>query len=100
MSSEVADLIAALRSGTMCLDQVAERFRERSWSRRNATGAASYLDLAAAAETDPDPYLEGSFDDVSAAFHCGELSDNEYEVLAQAMTESMRAEDARKRSAQ
>jgi hypothetical protein len=98
MSSEVIELITALRNGTMNLDQVAERFRKRSWPRRNPKGAESYLDLAAAADSDPDPYLEGSFDDVAAAFHRGELSDDEYEVLAQAMAESMRAEDARKSS--
>ena len=99
MDSEVVDLIAALRNGTMSLDQVAERFRARSWPRRSSKGAKNYLDLAAAAESDPDPYLKGSFDDVAAAFHRGELSDNEYEVLAQAMAESMQAEDARKGSA-
>jgi hypothetical protein len=98
MSSEVIDLIDALRNGTMSLDQVAELFRKRSWPRRNASEATSYLDLAAAAESDPDPYLEGSFDDVAAAFHRGELSDSEYEVLAQAMADSMRAEDRQRES--
>jgi hypothetical protein len=100
MNGEVVELIAALRNGTMNLDQVAERFRKRSWPRRSPKGAESYLDLAAAAESDPDPYLEGSFDDVAAAFHRGDLSDDEYEVLAQAMAESMRAEDTRKSSGQ
>ena len=100
MDSEVVELIAALRNGTMNLDQVAERFRKRSWTRRSPKGAESYLDLAATAEFDPDPYLEGSFDDVAAAFHRGDLSDDEYEVLAQAMAESMRAEDTRKSSGQ
>lgn len=100
MSSEVTELIIALRNGTMSLDQVAQRFRERSWPRRHAKKAASYLDLAAAAERDPEPYLEGSFDDVAAAFHRGDLSDSEYEALAQAMAESMREEDLRKGSSE
>jgi hypothetical protein len=99
MNSEVTELIAALRDGSMTLDEVAARFRERSWPRRNTEKAATYLDLAAAAERDPDPYLEGSFDDVAAAFHRGELSDLEYEVLARAMAESMREEDVRRESA-
>jgi predicted Ser/Thr protein kinase len=96
MGSEVTELISALRNGTISLDEVAQRFRERSWSRRNTEKSATYLDLAAAAERDPDPYLEGSFDEVAMAFHRGELSDSEYETLAQAMADSMRREDTRK----
>jgi hypothetical protein len=99
MTSEVADLIAALQNGNLTLEEVAARFRERSWPRRNTEKAATYLDLAAAAERDPDPYLEGSFDDVAVAFHRGEISDLEYEVLAQAMAESMSHEDLRRESA-
>jgi hypothetical protein len=99
MNSEVTELIAGLQNGRMTLEEVADRFRERSWPRRNTEKAANYLDLAAAAERDPDPYLEGSFDDVAAAFHRGELSDHQYEVLARAMAESMRQEDLRKESA-
>jgi hypothetical protein len=95
MSNEVYELIAALHDGTMTLDEVAERFRERSWPRRSVGKANSYLDLAAAAERDPAPYLEGSFDDVAAAFHRGDLSDTQYEVLARAMAESMRNQDRR-----
>jgi hypothetical protein len=96
MGSEVTELISALRNGTMSLDEVAQRFRERSWPRRNTEKSATYLDLAAAAERDPDPYLEGSFDEVAMAFHRRELSDSEYETLAQAMADSMRCEDRRK----
>lgn len=99
MNTDVTELIAALQNGSMTLEEVADRFRERSWPRRNTKKAATYLDLAAAAERDPDPYLEGSFDDVAAAFHRGELSDVQYEALAQAMAESMRQEDMRKGSA-
>jgi hypothetical protein len=98
MNSEVSELIAALRDGTMTLEEVAQCFRERSWSRRNIGKADSYLDLATAAESDPDPYLEGSFDDVAVAFHRGELSDSQYGVLAQAMAESMHEEDRRQGS--
>jgi hypothetical protein len=98
MGSEVTELISALRNGTVTLDEVAQRFRERSWPHRNTEQSATYLDLAAAAERDPDPYLEGSFDEVAMAFHRGELSDSEYEALARAMADSMRQEDMRKDS--
>jgi hypothetical protein len=98
MSTDVTELIVALQNGSMTLEEVADRFRERSWPRRNTERADTYLDLAAAAERDPDPYLEGSFDDVAAAFHRGELSDVQYEALAQAMAESMREEDMREES--
>ena len=39
MSSEIPDLIAALRDDRMTLDQVAERFRQRSWPRRTTPPA-------------------------------------------------------------
>ena len=98
MSTNVTELIVALQNGSMTLEEVADRFRERSWPRRNTEKAATYLDLAAAAERDPDPYLEGSFDDVAAAFHRGEFSDVQYGALAQAMAESMHQEDMRNES--
>lgn len=84
--SEVTDLIAALRAGTLTLDQVAQRFRERRWPE---------ADLSAGREVggreleDPEPYLPGSFDDVAAALHRHELTLDEYEVLARAATESI-----------
>jgi hypothetical protein len=96
MSSEIPDLIAALRAGTMTLDQVAERFRTRSWPRRTSAPPATYLELAVAAQQDPEPYQPGSFDDVVAAYDRGLLSDHEYEVLSEAAAESKRAEDRRK----
>ena len=37
MTSEVSEMIKALRDGTMTLDQVAQRFRERKWPRRRRT---------------------------------------------------------------
>jgi hypothetical protein len=77
MDSEITQLIAALRSGTMNLEQVAQRFREREWPRRNTA--------------------PGSFDEVDAAYEQGKLSEDEYDTLAAAMSESLRAEDRRKR---
>jgi hypothetical protein len=95
MTSEVSEMIRALRDGTMTLDQVAQQFRERKWPRRRRKPSASYLELAARAQEDPEPYDPESFDDVTAAYHRGELSDREYDTLAKAMAESKRAEDRR-----
>jgi hypothetical protein len=95
MTSEVCDLIGSLRDGTMTLEQVAQRFREREWPRRRRPAAASYLEMATRAQEDPEPYLPGSFDDVAAAFHRGDLSPDEYRVLSEAVAESKRAEDRR-----
>jgi hypothetical protein len=90
MKSEVLDLVAALQAGDMSLDQVAQRFRERAWSQTAPQPSHSYLDLAKRAEEDPGTYLPGSFDDVAAAFHRGDLTQDQYRVLAEAAAESMR----------
>jgi hypothetical protein len=95
MTSEVSDLIRALRDGTMTLDQVAQQFRERKWPRRKWNPPASYLEMAARAQQDPEPYIPGSFDDVTDAYDRGDLSRNEYRVLSEAVAESKRAEDRR-----
>jgi hypothetical protein len=95
MTSEVSDLIKALRDGAMTLDEVAQRFRERQWPRRRRPPPASYLEMADRAQEDPEPYDPNSFDDVTAAYHRGELSDSQYDSLAEAMAESKRAEDKR-----
>jgi hypothetical protein len=93
MDSEVTELIIALRDGRMSLDEVARRFRDRSWPRRRRPSPNSYLELAAAAEEDPEPYMPGSFDDVAAAHQLGQITDEEYAVLSQAVADSKRAED-------
>jgi hypothetical protein len=96
MSTEVTALIDALRDGTLTLDQVAERFRQRSWPRRSTPLPTSYLERATAAEEDPEPYVPDSFDDVVAAYDLGRVTDEEYAVLSEAVAESKRAEDRRK----
>lgn len=93
MTSEVSDLIKALRDGTMTLDQVAQRFRECKWPRRRWTSPTSYLEMAARAQEDPGPRIPGSFDDVTDAYDRGELSRGEYRVLSEAVAESKRRED-------
>jgi hypothetical protein len=95
MTSEVNDLIASLRDGSMSLDEVALRFRERSWPRRRKRAPATYLEMAAAAQDDPEPHMPGSFDDVTIAYQRGDLSGEQYDTLAHAMAESLRAEDQR-----
>jgi len=95
MTSEVSDLIKALRDGTMTLDEVAQRFRDRQWPRRKRPPPASYLEMAARAQEDPEPYVPGSFDDVVDAYDRGDLSRAEYRVLSEAVAESKRAEDER-----
>lgn len=93
MTSEVSDLIKALRDGTMTLEQVAQRFRERRWPRRRRPLPTTYLEMAARTLEDPEPYEPGSFDDVVDAYDRGDLSRDEYRVLSEAVAESKRAED-------
>jgi hypothetical protein len=88
MTSEVTDLIDALTDGTMTLDEVAQRFRERSWPGRTTVPPATYLELATAAQQDPEPDVPGSFDDVTAAYDRGQLSRAQYRALAEAAAES------------
>lgn len=95
MTSEVTDLIKALRVGTMTLDEVAQRFRERKWPRRRKEPPASYLEMASRTLEDPGPYVPGSFDDVVDAYDQGDLSLAEYRVLSDAVAESKREEDRR-----
>lgn len=95
MTSDISDLIAALRSGDMTLDEVVQLFRERSWPRSPVAQSQNHLDLAEAAQKDPEPYVRNSFDDVVAAYDQGKLTDDEYAALLRAVTESKRAEDTR-----
>jgi hypothetical protein len=85
----------ALLDGTMTLDQVAQQFRERKWPRRRWKPPASYLEMAARAQQDPEPYVPGSFDDITDAYDRGDLSRDEYRILSEAVAESKRDEDRR-----
>jgi hypothetical protein len=93
ITTEVTELITALRNGEVSLDEVAQRFRERSWARTRKPEPASYLDMAAAGLEDPEPYVPGSIDELAAAYHRGELTRAQYRTLAEAVAESLRAED-------
>jgi hypothetical protein len=95
ITTEVTELIAALRDGSLTLEEVAQRFRERSWPRTRKPEPASYLEMAAAAQEDPEPYVPGSFDELAAAYRRGELTRTQYRALAEAVAESLRAEHKR-----
>jgi hypothetical protein len=100
MSSEVNDMIAAFRNGAMTLEEVAQRFRERSWPRTRRHEPQTYLEHATAAQQDPESDIPGSVDDIVAAYDRGELSYAQYRSLAEAAAEGMRREDARKETEQ
>lgn len=93
MSNEITTLLGALKDGSMSLEQVAQEFRQHPWPPQRTTPATTYEQLATAELADPDPYVAGSFDDVTAAYHRGELTDEQYDILASAMTESVRASE-------
>jgi hypothetical protein len=95
ITTEVTELIAALRNGSLSLEEVAERFRERTWPRTRKPAPASYLELAADALEDPRPDVPGSFDEVTTAYDRGELTRAQYRALAEAVAESLRTEDQR-----
>jgi hypothetical protein len=92
MTSEVAELITALRNGTLTLDEAAQKFRERKWPGRTSPPPKTYLELAAAAQQDPEPDVPGSFDEVTAAYDRGELSRLQYRTLAEAAAQSTKTE--------
>lgn len=94
-TTEVTELIAALRDGSLSLEEVTQRFRERSWPRTRKPEPTSYLEMAGAALEDPEPDVPGSFDEVVAAYDRGELTRAQYRILAEAVAESLRAEDKR-----
>jgi hypothetical protein len=94
MSNEVRDLLDALNAGTMTLEEVAQLFRNRKWPSLAVPSPSSRIELAAAELEDPDAYIPGSYDDVVAAYDLGRLGDAQYAVLAEAIAEARRRENA------
>jgi len=94
MSNEVEVWLTALKDGSMSLEQVAREFRKHTWAPLRSTPTTTYEQLATAELADPEPYIPGSFDDVTTAYHQGELTDEQYDVLASAMTEALRSSDS------
>jgi hypothetical protein len=92
--SEVTDLLASYKAGELTLDELAERFRDRSWPRAAPSHSpSSYLGMAAQAQEDPGSDVPDSFDDVEAAFFRHELSIEEYERLRRAVAEALDTEN-------
>lgn len=77
----------------MSLEQVAQRFRERTWASTSPPPPAGYLEMAAAALQDPEPPIPGTFDDVETAYARGELTRDQYRVLADAVAEANSAQE-------
>jgi hypothetical protein len=90
-STEVSDLLGALKTGSLSLQDVAGRFRERTWTHRASRDPRTYLEFAAAAQEDPEPDQPGSFDEVTAAYDRGEITREQYRTLAHAVADSIKA---------
>jgi hypothetical protein len=88
--SEVTDLLAQLRAGSISLEEVADRFRHRAWPGRPAPPSRTAGEALAAEERDPEPPVEGSFQEVHAAYIRHELTDEQYAVLADAVSRTGR----------
>jgi hypothetical protein len=93
-ASEVSELIAALRAGDVSLESVADNFRNRSWVRTKSP-PSSYAELSAATLEDPTANVPGSFDEVTAAYDRGELTREQYRMLAHAVADAINAEARR-----
>ncbi len=91
-TSDIADLIVALRTGALSLDDVAKQFRERRWPHTRRPVPQNYLELAAQAQLDPATDIPGSFDEVLGAYDRGEITRDQYRTLVEAAAESIRAE--------
>jgi hypothetical protein len=91
---EVTDLLADLRSGARTLEEVAGLFRARTWTRVQRSQQASFSDRAE--RWDPGPNVAGSIDDLTGAYDRGELTWEQYRALADAVADSIDAEDRRR----
>jgi hypothetical protein len=91
--SDVEVLLDRYKAGELTIDELAQRFRSRRWPRITHPEPKTYLEMAARAQEDPDPYVPGSWDDVAAAYFRHDLSDHDYKVLSEAVAEAKRAED-------
>jgi hypothetical protein len=83
-ASEVTDLMGALASGEMSVDEVAAKFSQRRWPKTRGPLPQSYSEMAEAAQLDPGANVPGSFDDVTAAYDRGEITRVQYRTLAHA----------------
>jgi hypothetical protein len=87
--TDVADLIGALRAQSMTLAEVAEQFRLRTWARSRRPEPRTSRERAE--QLDPGLPVPGSLDEVTAAYDRGELTAEQYDVLAAAVADAFRA---------
>ena len=76
-----------MNRGELTLDELAQHFRDRTWPPRQLSPPALEAAFKREAE-DPEPIAEGSFDEVAGAYLQGEISIEEYEILARAVEEA------------
>jgi hypothetical protein len=95
-ASEVTDLIAAMRSGEMTLEEVAARFRQRTWPRTRGPAAQTYTQMAEAALLDPTANVPGSVDELTAAYDRRQITREQYRTLAHAVADSINAAEGQK----
>jgi hypothetical protein len=79
-----------MRAGDISLDELVERFRQRTWAIARRPQPSSYLEMAE--QQDPEPDVPGSFDEVTAAYDRGEISREQYRTLAHAAAEAINAQ--------
>jgi hypothetical protein len=88
--SEVTELLAAYRQGQLTLEELAQRFQERSWPPRRASPRTAREAWQRELE-DPEPIQDNSFDEVASAYSLGEITGEEYDRLAQAALHASRS---------
>ncbi len=93
--NEVTSLINRLRDGSLSLEELAEIFRRRTWPASKPPPPTTYLEMARRALEDPRPDVPNTYDDVVAAYGRGELSQEEFDVLSEAVAEAKRAQHER-----
>jgi hypothetical protein len=88
-SSEVVELIDALRAGRMSLAEVAARFRQRDWLAARRPVSATPAEMAKQQDVEVD--VPGTYDEVTAAYDRGDLTSDQYQVLSDAVADAINA---------
>lgn len=89
--SEVTELLAAYRQGELTLEELARRFQERTWPPRRPSPRTAREAWQRETE-DPEPIQENSFDEVASAYSLGQITDEEYDKLAQAVIDASQSQ--------
>jgi hypothetical protein len=91
-TTEVTGLLTAFRAGQIDLEELAKRFRARTWPIARRPAPTSYAEMAE--QQDPEADVAGSFDEVTAAYDRGELTREQYRTLAHAVADAINAADS------